>query len=177
MKLQIYTMKIYKGNLVNDLGKTPKGKPVWRELFIYLCTEKSNLHFQQKIPDLSFSEISRFSCHIFASKTVPQYAVRNCTNSSWLLCLHINPYCTELYEPWKSCHCFCPQKLCWPFLYGCLDLRVNFCYTIVSICMLYGLSIMDRIFSQLSLDLCAENFSWDSCKFSTQKFALSPLLA
>ena len=76
----------------------------------------------------------------------------------------LNPYgLYELsYEPRKSCR-FCPRKLCRPFsvrlprfacrflLYDCLDLHVDFYCTTASICMLYGLSILDKIFSQLSI--------------------------
>ena len=65
MKLQIHTMKIYIGNLVNDPGKTPKGKPVEESSFIYNFSAKLNYINSRNISQL----ISPKSVSIFVPRT------------------------------------------------------------------------------------------------------------
>ena len=63
------TPQKYTGNLVNDLGKTPKGKPVEESSFIYLSQQNININLQQKY---NLSLPKNFS--IFMPKKSPQIA-------------------------------------------------------------------------------------------------------
>ena len=99
MKLQIYTMKIYIGNLLNDPGKTPKGKPV-EESSLFIFAQKNQTYiFSRKFQTYLFQKFLDFRATTLPRKPCPNLlygivravlnfcactkicTVRNCTKS------------------------------------------------------------------------------------------------
>ena len=62
--MQIHTMKIYTENLVNDPGKTPKGKPV-EEISLFIISLQTKIQFFTIELHLSLlAHVPRKSCQV-----------------------------------------------------------------------------------------------------------------